>query len=89
MGRDILFLLGKGEVVIESLFLLRLHNRFQLQPAQLPDDEFRGERITLGTGESSTQLLRGQIFHRPPHIVLLRSRALCEGLHGHHKHQGQ
>ena len=69
-----------GEVMIEARFLLALHDRLQLQAAQLADYIVRGQRIACSAGVSAAQLLRSQIFHRLPHVVLLLCLSgPCEG----------
>ena len=73
--------LSVGEVMKVSRFLLTFYNRLQLHTAQLPCDICRGECVTVRTGISASQLLRGQIFHRLAHGVntlSMRLQGKCE-----------
>ena len=65
-----LLVLPVGEVVIVASFLLALDYRHEFHAAQLADDELRCECIAMSSWIAATQLLRSQILHSLPHVVL-------------------
>ena len=72
MGSDLLFLLGKVEVLIVTLIFLGLDDRFELQTAKLTDNIIRGKAVTCCAWVSAPKFLRSQICHRLTHLILLR-----------------
>ena len=66
----LLWSLTVGEV-LKVTCLLSLDDRLEFQTAKLADDVFRSEGIASSGWESSSKFLRGQVFHRLSHIVLL------------------
>ena len=51
-------------------FLLAFDYRLEFHAAQLADDELRCECIAMSSWITPTQLLRSQILHSLPHVVL-------------------
>ncbi len=79
-----LLVLPVGEVVIVASFLLAFDNGLELHAAQLADDELRSECIAMSSRIAATQLLRSQILHSLPHVVLplglhLQTQGYSEG----------
>ena len=71
--------LSVGEIVIEAHLLLTTHNGFQLEAAQLADNEFRSKRVAASAGISATKLLRSEVFHCLSHVVEPHSRTAIIG----------
>ncbi len=72
--------LSVSEIVIEAHLLLSTHNGFQLEAAQLADNEFRSKRVAASAGISATKLLRSEVFHRLSHVVEPHGRTAIIGL---------
>ena len=66
----------KREIMVETLILLLLDNRLQLQSTELAGDIFRSKRITCCGRKPASQFLRCQILHRLPHVILPLSLCL-------------
>ena len=73
------------EVMEETLFLLSLHDRFQLKCPKLADNELRGECVAGRARVSAPEFLRSQELHRLFHFLLL----LCRRLRGKGQSQEQ